>query len=162
MSDADTNNFDVSSVVDSLKGIVDYGKSPITATDWLLQYTYSFKPLYIMHKLLTLKGAVLWMDSDLEFEKVPELLATDPTRRPIDLGVVNNKPFWKHTIWDGYSMCVASVFDCTSLSTHPSLRFLLPGMLRLVSSSSTTRSRRSNLSRFVRKLRTLARVEDVT
>ena len=60
---------------------------------------------YILHKLLTLKSPVLWMDSDLQFEKLPELLRTTTTRaHPIDLGVVNNKPFWKHTIWDGYSM----------------------------------------------------------
>jgi hypothetical protein len=73
-----------------------------------MHLTHIHKTRYVLFKLLTLKSAVLWMDSDLQFAKVPELLRTDPSRRPIDLGVVNNKPFWMHTIWDGYSMCVSS------------------------------------------------------
>lgn len=38
---------------------------------------------YILYKLLTLKRPILWMDSDLVFEKVPDLVQPQAGRKSV-------------------------------------------------------------------------------
>merc|ERR1711934_357698 len=61
-------------------------------------------PLFMWFKLLQLRRPIMWVDCDLEVVGRPtQLLSAN-----LDFAAVNNKPFWKHTMWDGVSMVASS------------------------------------------------------